>query len=303
MASRLIHRRICHGVETNSVVEQRSKSTDLTSIYLHEIGLVPLLDVEQEQALSRSCQGGDLDAKERMIEANLRLVVNIARKYGNRGMPLLDLIEEGNLGLIRAVEKFDPERGFRFSTYATWWIRQAIERGLMNQTRTVRLPIHVIREITSYLRGRRELTDQLGREPRREELAHHLQLEIEAVERLFQLNESSTSIDAPVGDAGGVGSMLEAIADEQNPDPVVILADSKLGKMVDHWLELLPEREQEVIERRFGLHGYPSQTLAEVGEELQITRERVRQIQLAALQHLRDISSQEGVTEPPLLGD
>ena len=284
-------------------MQRDSKPIDLTSIYLDEIGRVSLLDADQEQILARSYQSGDANAKQRMIEANLRLVVNIARKYGNRGMPLLDLIEEGNLGLIRAVEKFDPERGFRFSTYATWWIRQAIERGLMNQTRTVRLPVHVIREVTSYLRGRRELTDTLGREPRRDEIADHLQLEVDTVERLFQLNESSTSIDAPINDTDGIGSILDAIADEQNPDPVVILADAKLGGMVDHWLNRLPEREREVIERRFGLHGYQSQTLAEVGETLDITRERVRQIQLAALQRLRDISNKQGITEPPMLGD
>ncbi len=279
-----------------------SNSADLTSIYLHEIGLTPLLDAEQERNLARACQAGDEDSKQRMIEANLRLVVNIARNYNHRGMPLLDLIEEGNLGLIRAVEKFDPDRGFRFSTYATWWIRQAVERALMNQTRTVRLPIHVIRQITAYLKARRALTEQLGREPHRDELADRLSLSLEAVDRLFQLNERSTSIDAPLGDEGGMGSMLEAIADEQNPDPVVILADGRLGKLVDHWLELLPARERDVIERRFGLHGYPGQTLAEVGEELGITRERVRQIQLTALRHLRDISAREGVTEPPLLG-
>ncbi len=273
---------------------------DSTSIYLHEIGLAALLTPEQEVAYARAGRGGDENGRRRMIEANLRLVVNIARKYVNRGLPLLDLIEEGNIGLIRAVEKFDPERGFRFSTYATWWIRQSVERALMNQARTVRLPIHVIRDIAAYLRVVRELGQSENYSPSKEDIAERLGKSVDDIDRLFCLNERTTSIDGPAAkDSDRL--LLEAIADENNPDPCVLLADARLGKQVDRWLAQLPDREREVIVRRFGLHGFHSQTLAEVGDDLGVTRERVRQIQIQALRRLRQISNSEGVTETPLL--
>lgn len=271
---------------------------DLTAVYLSEIGMTPLLSAEEEIALARAMRGGDDGARRRMIEANLRLVVNIARRYASRGMPLLDLIEEGNLGLMRAVEKFDPDRGFRFSTYATWWIRQSVERGLMNQSRTVRLPIHVLREIAHYLRKQREISQRQGEPASLEEVASELGVPVREIDHLFSLNERARSLDRPLGDESDA-LLIEAIADESSPDPCVLLADAKMGPQVDRWLDQLPEREKAVIERRFGLHGHRRQTLNEVGEELGVTRERVRQIQLQALRHLRHISEADGVTEMP----
>ena len=273
---------------------------DLTTVYLREIGLTPLLTPDQELAAARAARAGEDRGRRRMIEANLRLVVNIARNYINRGLPLLDLIEEGNIGLMRAVEKFDPERGFRFSTYATWWIRQSVERAVMNQARTVRLPIHVIRDIAAYLRTVRQMQNEDGAAPAMEAVAERMGKDVDDVDRLFRLNERTTSIDGPVGQDGD-RAMLEAIADENNPDPCVLLADARLGPQIDHWLDKLPAREREVVERRFGLHGNPRQTLAEVGDELGVTRERVRQIQLKALRHLRAISAEEGVTDSPII--
>lgn len=275
-------------------------AADSTAKYLSEIGVAPLLSADEEVKFTRAWRNGDENGRRRMIESNLRLVVNIARKYINRGLPLLDLIEEGNLGLIRAVEKFDPERGFRFSTYATWWIRQSVERALMNQSRTVRLPIHVIRDIAGYLRAVRELTQQLDRAPSHEEVAQHLSVSVDDVDRLFRLNERTTSIDAPAGKDGD-RQLLDAIADDNNPDPCVLLSGSRLEGQVEEWLTELPDREREVLERRFGLHGFRSQTLADVGREMGVTRERVRQIQIQALRRLRHISRSSGVTETPFL--
>ncbi len=275
-------------------------SADSTTVYLASIGAAPLLTADQEKSLTRAWRSGDDRGRQRMIESNLRLVVNIARRYNNRGLPLLDLIEEGNLGLIRAVEKFDPDRGFRFSTYATWWIRQAVERAIMNQARTVRLPIHIVRDVASYMRARRELSQTLDREPMREELAAKLEISAEEVDRLACLNERSTSIDSPMGPDGD-RQMLDGLADENNPDPCDLVAQSHLGGHVDEWLGQLPDREREVLERRFGLHGYPTQTLSNVGEEMGVTRERVRQIQLQALRRLRQISKADGVPDLPLI--
>lgn len=274
--------------------------TDLTTFYLREIGLTPLLNQEEEIRYARAARAGDERGRRRMIESNLRLVVNIARHYINRGLPLLDLIEEGNIGLMRAVEKFDPERGFRFSTYATWWIRQSVERAVMNQARTVRLPIHVIRDVTAYLRAVRELHQEGTDHPAMDQVAHRLGKSLDEVDRLFCLNERTTSIDASLAPGGDRG-MLEAMADENNPDPCILLADARLGPQIDHWLEQLPPREREVVERRFGLHGRSRQTLAEVGDALGVTRERVRQIQLRALNHLRAICQADGVTDSPIL--
>ena len=266
---------------------------DATRLYLSEIGFTPLLTAEEEVYFARKAQKGEEKARARMIESNLRLVVKIARRYMNRGLPLLDLIEEGNLGLIRAVEKFDPERGFRFSTYATWWIRQTIERGIMNQTRTIRLPIHVVKEINVYLRAARQLAQKLDHEPSAEEVADHLDKPIEEVKRMLGLNERVGSVDVPIGkDADKV--LLDAIPDETLIEPTTLLQDEDVQSHLDDWLLQLTDKQREVVERRFGLHGYDSATLEEVGNEIGVTRERVRQIQMDALRRLREILERQG---------
>jgi RNA polymerase nonessential primary-like sigma factor len=266
---------------------------DATRLYLSEIGFSPLLSAEEEVYFSRLSLKGDEAARKRMIESNLRLVVKISRRYLNRGLALLDLIEEGNLGLIRAVEKFDPERGFRFSTYATWWIRQTIERGIMNQTRTIRLPIHVVKEINVYLRAARHLTQILDHEPSCDEIAEMLDKPVEDIKRMMGLNERVTSVDIPMG-REGEKSLLDAIPDENNTDPSELLQDEEVRGNIDAWLVKLTDKQREVLERRFGLHGYDISTLEQVGEQIGVTRERVRQIQIEALKRLREIMESQG---------
>jgi len=266
---------------------------DATRLYLNEIGFSKLLTAEEEVHYARLAQKGDAAARRRMIECNLRLVVKIARRYMNRGLALLDLIEEGNLGLIRAVEKFDPERGFRFSTYATWWIRQTIERAIMNQTRTIRLPIHVVKEINVYLRAARQLTQTLDHEPTAEEIADLLDRPIEEVKRMLGLNERVTSVDTPYGKDADK-PLLDTIADENTMDPTEHIQADDLSGHLDEWLAKLNDKQREVVERRFGLHGYENSTLEQVANELGVTRERVRQIQMDALKRLRGILEQDG---------
>jgi RNA polymerase nonessential primary-like sigma factor len=266
---------------------------DATRLYLSEIGFSPLLTAEEEVFYSRKALKGDDASRKKMIECNLRLVVKIARRYLNRGLALLDLIEEGNLGLIRAVEKFDPERGFRFSTYATWWIRQTIERAIMNQTRTIRLPIHVVKEINIYLRAARHLAQTLDHEPSPEEIADILDKPISDVKRMLGLNERVTSVDTPLSREADK-SLLDAIPDENNIDPVVLLQDDDVRANIEQWLGQLSEKQREVVERRFGLHGHEVSTLEEVGNNIGVTRERVRQIQIEALRKLREILENEG---------
>ncbi|MCB1749057.1 MAG: RNA polymerase sigma factor RpoS [Gammaproteobacteria bacterium] len=275
---------------------------DATRLYLNEIGYSSLLTAAEEVQLARLALRGDDKARERMIVSNLRLVVKIARRYMNRGLALLDLIEEGNLGLIRAVEKFDPERGFRFSTYATWWIRQTIERALMNQTRTIRLPIHVIKEINVYLRAARELAQKLDREPSPEDVANMLDKPIEDVKRMLGLNERTTSVDVPA-ERDSDRSVLDTIPDEHNTDPVELLQDDDVQRHLETWLAQLNDKQRAVVERRFGLNGQEIATLEEVGSEIGVTRERVRQIQIEALKRLRKILEREGFSVDQLFAE
>lgn len=277
-----------------------AKSLDATQIYLNEIGFSPLLTAEEEVYFSRLALKGDEPSRKRMIESNLRLVVKIARRYINRGLTLLDLIEEGNLGLIRAVEKFDPERGFRFSTYATWWIRQTIERAIMNQTRTIRLPIHVVKELNLYLRASRQLAQTLDHEPTAEEIAKLVDRPVANVEKMLGLNERVASIDVP-GIGGGDKSLIETIADSETSDPEALLQTTNISGNLNRWLDMLPEKHSEVIARRFGLRGYEMSTLEEVGNEIGLTRERVRQIQVEGLRKLREIVEKNGLTGEDLL--
>jgi len=256
------------------------KSLDATQLYLNEIGYSPLLTAEEEKHFSRLALKGDESGRHRMIESNLRLVVKISRRYLNRGLTLLDLIEEG--------------RGFRFSTYATWWIRQTIERAIMNQTRTIRLPIHVVKELNVYLRAARELTQKLDHEPSAEEIADMLDKPAADVERLLGLNERVTSMDTPVGPESD-RSVIDTIADVRVCDPSQLLQDSDIKDSIASWLDELSDKQREVVSRRFGLRGHESSTLEEVGREIGLTRERVRQIQVDALRRLRSIVETQGL--------
>ncbi|MDK9764470.1 RNA polymerase sigma factor RpoS [Vibrio sp. D420a] len=280
--------------EAKEEVEVTSKSLDATQLYLGEIGFSPLLTAEEEVLYARRALRGDEAARKRMIESNLRLVVKISRRYSNRGLALLDLIEEGNLGLIRAVEKFDPERGFRFSTYATWWIRQTIERALMNQTRTIRLPIHVVKELNIYLRTARELSQKLDHEPTAEEIATKLDKPVSDVSKMLRLNERVSSVDTPIG-GDGEKALLDIIPDVNNSDPEVSTQDSDIKTSLIYWLDELNPKQKEVLARRFGLLGYEPSTLEEVGREISLTRERVRQIQVEGLRRLREILIKQGL--------
>ena len=276
------------------VGSRRASDADPTRLYLKETA-------KEEVHYSRLALKGDTKARDKMIECNLRLVVKIARRYMNRGLALLDLIEEGNLGLMRAVEKFDPELGFRFSTYATWWIRQTIERGLMNQTRTIRLPIHVIKELNTYLRAARKLTQELNREATAEDVAELLQKPVKAVVKMFRLADRVSSFDIPMGGEGD-RPLLDIIPDDNNPDPSSILQDESVIEHLDEWLDQLEVKQRDVVVRRFGLRNHPRGTLEEVGLELGVTRERVRQIQMDALRKLRRILEHSGYSRDNTIG-
>jgi len=280
---------------SKTTADRFQKTLDATQLYLNEIGFSPLLTPEEEVHYSRMALRGEEAGRKRMIESNLRLVVKIARRYINRGLTLLDLIEEGNLGLIRAVEKFDPERGFRFSTYATWWIRQTIERAIMNQTRTIRLPIHVVKELNVYLRAARELSQKLDHEPSAEEIAKLLDKPVNDVKRMLGLNERVASVDTPIGQDSDK-SLLDTIADIHVSDPAELLQDNDLCDSIAEWMDELSEKQREVVARRFGLRGYETSTLEEVGREIGLTRERVRQIQVEALKRLRTILEKQGLS-------
>ncbi|ALS99525.1 RNA polymerase sigma factor RpoS [Lacimicrobium alkaliphilum] len=274
--------------------EDTPRNLDATQLYLGEIGFSPLLSAEEEVYFARRALKGDDASRKRMIVSNLRLVVKIARRYNNRGLALLDLIEEGNLGLIRAVEKFDPERGFRFSTYATWWIRQTIERAIMNQTRTIRLPIHVVKELNVYLRAARELAQKLDHEPTAEEIAAALERPVEDITKMLRLNERISSVDTPIG-SDNDKALLDIIADEKGHGPEAELQDKDMKSSIIHWLHELNPKQREVLARRFGLMGYEPSTLEDVGAEIGLTRERVRQIQVEALRRLRDMLGHQGL--------
>ncbi|MDO9221403.1 MAG: RNA polymerase sigma factor RpoS [Thiobacillus sp.] len=272
---------------------------DVTQLYLNEIGKSPLLTAVEEAALARRVVQGDFEARQIMIERNLRLVVNIAKHYANRGLTLLDLVEEGNLGLIHALEKFDPERGFRFSTYATWWIRQNIERAIMNQSRTIRLPVHIIKELNIYLRAKRHLETHGISDATMDDIAALTSHPIEDVRRIMQLNERVTSLDAPL-DIDPTLSLGEAIADDNAHLPDEMLQLEEIGHHVTEWMTQLNDKQRWVIERRFGLNGLESCTLEDLANELQVTRERVRQIQMESLRILRQLLRRRGMSKDQL---
>ncbi len=275
---------------------------DVTQIYFKEIGLNALLSAQEEAALARRVRQGDFAARQRMIECNLRLVVNIAKRYANpsHGIALLDLIEEGNMGMMHALDKFDPERGFRFSTYATWWIRQNIERSIMNQSRTIRLPVHVIKDLNIVLRAFRHLEAHLGKEPKAEDVAHLLGRPVKEVRWMLSLNNGAISLDAPL-DIDPLLSIGDGIVDDYTPTPDLMLEQSEMQQQVRAWLNRLSDRQRCVIEQRYGLNGCETQTLEQLADELELTRERVRQIQLEALQILRRMLKHDGVSMDGLL--
>jgi RNA polymerase nonessential primary-like sigma factor len=272
---------------------------DATQLYLNEIGQNALLTAQQERELAFRSKAGEFEARQKMIEHNLRLVVNIAKHYVNRGVPLLDLIEEGNLGLIHALEKFEPERGFRFSTYATWWIRQNVERAIMNQSRTIRLPVHVIKELNVYLRAQRFLEARSEKEPTADDIASLLGKDVEEVRRVLKLNERMASLDAPL-DIDPSLSLGESIADEQNIPAEDLLQRDEVITRIHEWLGQLNEKQRWVIERRFGLNDHEIHTLEELAAVMKLTRERVRQIQLEALATLRKILRRNGMSKEML---
>ncbi|EKD75155.1 MAG: hypothetical protein ACD_44C00211G0002 [uncultured bacterium] len=279
----------------NQVIKKtESENYDPTHMYLHELGYQSLLSATEELRVARLVKQNDPAARVKMIESNLRLVVKIARHYCNRGLQFLDLIEEGNLGLMTAVEKFDPERGFRFSTYATWWIRQTIERAIMNQSRTVRLPIHVIKELNIYLRAGKQLTQKLDRPASPEEIAEMIDKPVAEIREILSLAPDTTSIDVPLMDDSQT-SVVDTIADENNIDPGELAEQADIETHMINWLGLLNEREREVIIRRFGLQGHERGTLEEVGLAVDLTRERVRQLQIEALKKLRRLVEAEGI--------
>jgi RNA polymerase nonessential primary-like sigma factor len=274
------------------------RSYDATRLYLSEIGVAQLLTADEEKTLARRALRGDEHARCRMIESNLRLVVKIARRYINRGLPLLDLIEEGNLGLIHAVKKFDPERGFRFSTYATWWIRQTIERAIMNQAGSVRLPIHVTKDINACLRAARLIRQQQDRPATAREIARHLERDVADVERLLGLHDRVT-LRSNGNDDGD--SPVDRLAARADAEPPRCAEKERMNRIVETWVAALSDKQREVVERRFGLHGYRRATLEQVGDEIGVTRERVRQIQLDALKNLRVMMESHGISGDVIL--
>jgi RNA polymerase nonessential primary-like sigma factor len=277
-------------------------STDTTQHYLNQIGSRPLLSVADEVKFATLAKQGDFPARQKMIEHNLRLVVSIAKHYINRGVSLLDLIEEGNLGLMRAIDKFEPERGFRFSTYATWWIRQSIERAIMNQARTVRLPVHMVRELNQILRAKYHLEAQHhdGKDATAEDIAHLVDRAVEDVQDILALSEHATSLDAPL-DNDPQASLMDMLPDDNEDGPESRAEQQELTGLVRDWLKKLPEKQRQVIIRRFGLDNDDPATLEELATEMHVTRERIRQIQQEALVKLKRALTARGVGKDALL--
>ena len=260
---------------------------DSVRLYLREIGKIPLLSAEEELALAKRVVDGDKDAKDKMAEANMRLVVSIAKRYVGRGLDLLDLIQEGNTGLLRAVEKFDPDKGFKFSTYATWWIRQAITRAIADQARTIRIPVHMVETINKLLRTQRRLTQELNREPTNEEIAAAMELDVEKVEHIMKIKQDISSLDASIRDDEEESVLSDFIEDEDTISPEESATNQLLKEQVKGMLGALTEREQKILKLRFGLEDGKQHTLEEVGQEFSVTRERIRQIEAKALAKLR----------------
>jgi RNA polymerase nonessential primary-like sigma factor len=274
--------------------------SDVTQLYLNEIGANPLLTADEELRLSRLVRLGDFPARQMMIERNLRLVVNIAKHYLNRGIPLLDLVEEGNLGLMHALDKFDPERGFRFSTYATWWIRQNIERAIMNQSRTIRLPVHVVKELNQVLRAQRTLEASSNGESTLEDIARRLDKSVDEVRAVLALSEHTASLDAPL-DIDPTLSIGESLADDHVEAPDLQIHSSEVETLVRDWITMLSDKQRLVIQHRYGIDECELLTLEELALRLELTRERVRQIQLEALSQLRRILKRRGINRDALL--
>lgn len=260
---------------------------DSVRLYLREIGKIPLLNAEEELELAQRVVAGDKRAKDKMAEANMRLVVSIAKRYVGRGLDLLDLIQEGNTGLLRAVEKFDPDKGFKFSTYATWWIRQAITRAIADQARTIRIPVHMVETINKLLRTQRRLTQELNREPTNEEIAEAMEIEVEKVEHIMKIKQDISSLDASVRDDEEDSVLADFIEDEDTISPEESATSQLLKEHVKDMLGALTDREQKILKLRFGLEDGKSHTLEEVGQEFSVTRERIRQIEAKALAKLR----------------
>ncbi|OGL35241.1 RNA polymerase sigma factor RpoD [Candidatus Saccharibacteria bacterium RIFCSPHIGHO2_12_FULL_47_16b] len=277
--------------EEEEVVEDKSYIDDISDdsvrLYLREIGKIPLLTPVEELALAKKVVSGDKRAKDAMAEANMRLVVSIAKRYVGRGLDLLDLIQEGNTGLLRAVEKFDPERGFKFSTYATWWIRQAITRAIADQARTIRIPVHMVETINKLLRTQRRLTQELNREPTNEEIAVAMEMDVDKVEHIMKIKQDISSLDASVRDDEEDSVLGDFIEDEDTKTPTESASEQLLKEQVKKILGSLTEREQKILRLRFGLDDGKSHTLEEVGQEFSVTRERIRQIEAKALAKLR----------------
>jgi RNA polymerase nonessential primary-like sigma factor len=280
-------------------VKENDFFSDVTQLYLNEIGANPLLTAEEELRLARLVRKGDFAARQTMIERNLRLVVNIAKHYLNRGIPMLDLVEEGNLGLMHALEKFDPERGFRFSTYATWWIRQNIERAIMNQSRTIRLPVHVVKELNQVLRAQRSIEAASG-EPSLDAVAHKLGKTVDEVREILLLSEHTASLDAPL-DIDPSLSIGESLADEHALVPDLQIHFAEVERLVRDWIKMLSDKQRLVIRHRYGIDECELLTLEELALRLELTRERVRQIQLEALGQLRRILKRHGISRDALL--
>jgi RNA polymerase sigma factor RpoS len=270
------------------------EAQDAIKLYLKEIRVSNLLSFEEEQELAHRVEKGDEEARARMIEANLRLVVNIGKRYINRGLPFSDIIEEGNIGLIKAVEKFKPEKGFRFSTYASWWIKQSIERALVNQTRTIRLPVHISEVINTFVKVVRRLIQSLKREPTVEEIAAEMNYAPEQVKDIMQLIRKTHSLDTPIGNKEE-GSLKDLIEDEASLSPAKVTEGIIRHEQIIEWLNYLTENEKKVISLRFGLEDGEAQTLEVIGKEFGLTRERVRQIEASALNKLRFITKRKSI--------